>query len=127
MVYDDDAGRLREVLARVRERAGELRLRLHPEKTRLYRTSDPVAFLGFVLQRRGDGVQMRLRQDNVRRMRQRVRAMKVEYAAGGMLPEEVTARLGAWLAHARHGHTRALVEREQRAWVFRRGEVVEER
>jgi len=31
---------------RVRERAGALRLRLHPERTRLYRTSDPVAFLG---------------------------------------------------------------------------------
>lgn len=52
--------------------------------------------------------------------------MKVEYAAGGMLPEEVTARLRAWLAHAQHGHTQALVEREQRAWVFRRGEVVDE-
>lgn len=126
LVFGDDAGRLREALARVRERAGELRLRLHPEKTRLYRTSDRVAFLGFVLQRRGDGVNVRLRQDNVRRMRQRVRAMKVEYAAGGMLPEEVTARLRAWLAHAQHGHTRALVEREQRAWVFRRGEVVDE-
>lgn len=125
MIFDDDRGRLRETLARVRERADALRLRLHPDKTRLHRTSDPVPALGFVLQRRGDGVRVRVQHDNVRRMRQRVRALKVEYAAGGLRPAEVSGRLQAWLAHARHGHTRTLLERECQAWVFRRGEVVE--
>lgn len=126
LIYADDRERLRDALVVVRERAAKLRLRLHPDKTRLFRTSDPVPFLGFVLRRRGEGVHVRLRQDNVRRMRQRVRAMKIEYAAGGLLPCEVTGRLRAWLAHAQHGHTRSLVEREQKAWVFRRGEVVDD-
>lgn len=122
LVMGDDPERLREALAAARERLYALRLRLHPDKSRLHRTSDPVTFVGFVLRRRSDGgVAVRLRQDNVRRMRQRIRAMQAEYRCGGLLPAEVTARLQCWLAHARHGHTRTLLEREHARWVFRRG------
>lgn len=35
LIFDQDADRLREVLAQVQERATALRLRLHPQKTRL--------------------------------------------------------------------------------------------
>ncbi|MBK8261125.1 MAG: RNA-dependent DNA polymerase [Nannocystis sp.] len=125
LVFDDDPGRLREAMARLHGRAAELRLRLHPDKTRLHRTSDPVSFIGFVLRRRGDAVNIRLRHDNVRRMRRRVGVLKAEFAAGGLPVAEVTQRLRAWLAHAAHGHTRALLEREHQAWVFRRGELGE--
>lgn len=121
LIFADDPGRLREALARVQARTTALRLRLHPQKTRLHRTGDPVTFLGFVLQRRGDAVSIRLRHDNVARMRLRVARMQAEYAAGGLALAEVTARLTAWVAHARNGHTRALLERECQAWVFRRG------
>ncbi|MCH9685353.1 MAG: RNA-directed DNA polymerase [Deltaproteobacteria bacterium] len=122
LVFSDDRERLREALAAVRERLHTLRLRLHPAKSRLHRTRDPVGFVGFVLKRRGHGVAVRLRQDNVRRMRARLGAMQAEYAAGALSPAEVTARLGCWLAHARHGHTRTLLEREHHRWVFRRQE-----
>jgi len=120
LVFADDPGRLRAALDQLERRAAALRLRLHPQKTRLHRTTDPVSFVGFVLRRRGDAVSVRLRGDNVRRMRQRVAALRVEYAAGGLAAAEVTARLRAWLAHAAHGHTRALVEREHQRWVFQR-------
>jgi RNA-directed DNA polymerase len=121
LVFSDDRERLRAALAAVRERLYTLRLRLHPSKSRLHRTCERVGFVGFVLRRRGEGVAVRLRQDNVRRMRQRVREMQAEYASGGLPPAEVTARLTCWLAHARHGHTRTLLEQEHRRWVFRRG------
>jgi RNA-directed DNA polymerase len=121
LVFDDDPGRLRDALARIEARAHELRLRLHPSKTRLHRTADPVAFLGFVLQRVDGGVRVRLRTENVRRLRRRMAATRVLYEAGALDPEQVVVQVRAWLAHARHGHTRRLCERELSRLSFVRG------
>lgn len=120
LVFDDDATRLRDALGAIRERAHALRLRLHPNKTRLYRTSDPVAFLGFVLRRRGDAVQVRLRYENVERMRKRMGVLRALYEAGAIDSGEVSSHLHAWLAHANHGHTRAFLRSELRRLVFTR-------
>ncbi len=84
LVFDDDAGRLRDALAAIEARAHALRLRLHPEKTRLHRTSDRVGFLGFVLQRRGDGVSVRLRSENPRRFRLRMKSARALFQAGAI-------------------------------------------
>jgi hypothetical protein len=109
LIWDDDPARLREALERLHQHATRLRLRLHPGKTRLHRTTDPVAFVGFVLQRRGDGVAVRLRKDSVRRFRARVSKMRVLLEAGAIDAADVRSRVQAWLAHAKHGHTRRLV------------------
>ncbi len=50
--------------ARDRSAREALRLRLHPGKRRLHRTTERVAFLGFVSQRRVDGVEVLLRRKN---------------------------------------------------------------
>lgn len=118
LIFHRDEGRLREALFALRERACALRLRLHPDKTRLFRTTDPVSFLGFVLRRRGAGVQIRLRHDNVVRMRRRVRWLRALFAAGALDLDDITVRVRAWLAHAHHGHTRALLEAELARWSF---------
>jgi len=119
LVYSDDAGQLRAALAALDARAGALRLRLHPEKTRLHRTSDPLPFLGFVLRREGDGLRIRLRRENLIRMRRRLAVMRALFSVGAIGPDEVRSRLNAWLAHARHGHTRGLLHREVARWTFR--------
>ena len=69
-------------------------------------------FLGFVLSRRGDGVRIRLRADNVLRMRRRMAEVRALYHAGAIDLDEVTGRVRAWLADARHGHSRALCAAE---------------
>ena len=51
---------------------------------------------------------MKLRSENLQRFRARVRFMQQLYACGAIGPDEVGDRIRAWLAHARHGHTRAL-------------------
>ncbi len=112
LIYDDDASVLRDALAALHEAAIRLRLRLHPDKTRLHRTTDPVAFLGFVLQRRGDAAHVRLRHENVRRMRARMATLRSLYEAGAIDVDDLGAHLAAWLAHAKHGHTTALVRAE---------------
>jgi hypothetical protein len=43
------------------------------------------------------------------------------FEAGALDPSEVVARVRAWLAHARHGHTRTLCERELSLLAFGRG------
>ncbi len=112
LIFDNDPARLREALAALEERATALRLRLHPRKTRLYRTTDALRFLGFVLQRRGDAVAVRLLNENVRRFRRRMASTLTLWRAGAIEYEDVAARLRAWLAHAAHGHTRTLCRRE---------------
>jgi RNA-directed DNA polymerase len=118
LVFDDDAGRLRDALVAIQERAHGLRLRLHPDKTRLHRTADPVAFLGFVLRQAYGGVQVRLRTENVRRFRRRMALNRALFEAGALDACEVVARVRAWLAHARHGHTRTLCEAELARLAF---------
>lgn len=122
LIYADDEAPLRAALAALHRGAQALRLRLHPQKSRLHRTSDPVSFLGFVLRRRGRGVRVRLRHENVVRMRRRVRLLQRRFACGALQPEEVTQHLMAWLAHARHGDTRALIEQEIERWRFQLAE-----
>jgi len=112
LVFHDDPAKLRNALEHIEHCAMRLRLRLHPRKTGLHRTTESLPFLGFVLSRRGSGIDIRLRHDNVERMRKRMRVMQAMFAAGAFRVEDVRSRLLAWQAHARHGHTRALLKRE---------------
>ena len=82
-----------------------------PTKCRLHRTDERVGFLGFVLERRGDAVKVSLKTENVQRFRRRMRELRALYVAGAIEIDEVTSRVRAWLAHARHGHTRRLCRR----------------
>ena len=120
LVYHDDASRLDSALRHLEEVVLGLRLRLHPHKTRIQDTTEPLPFLGFALQRHQDAVSVRLRSENLVRMRQRVRALRALFSAGALEVDEVTARLSAWLAHVRHGHTRSLIAREITRWTFSR-------
>lgn len=70
-----------------------------------------MAFVGFILERRGDAVRVTLKTENVRRFRRRMGELRRLHAAGAIEIDEVTSRVRAWLAHARHGDTRALCER----------------
>jgi hypothetical protein len=120
LVFDDDPARLRAAWHAVVRRCDDLRLRLHPTKCRLHRTSERVVFLGFVLARRGDVVRVTLRSENVRRFRARMRELRMLYALGAVGLDDIASRVRAWLAHARHGHTRALCERVLAELAFTR-------
>ena len=78
------------------------RLRLHPRKTMILSCSEPAQFLGFELH--ADG-RRRLPEDNVRRFRNRLRGLRDRWQAGTIGPNDVDARVGAWIAHAEHADT----------------------
>jgi RNA-directed DNA polymerase len=95
-----------DVLADWRQRIGVYlagrRLKLHPRKTVILPTSEPAAFLGFVLM---PGGRRRLPDENVARFRGRLRALEDRWRAGTVTAEEARAKIGAWVAHSKHANT----------------------
>jgi retron-type reverse transcriptase len=100
-LFHDDPG----VLARWRERIAHYlrgrRLSLHAHKTVIRPTSEPAAFLGYVLLPGS----RRLPEDNVRRFRNRLRGLRDRFRTGTVSLAEVERRVEAWVAHAEHADT----------------------
>jgi len=101
LLFGDDKGQLRQMRARLDDFLSTLRLGVHARKSRVYRTQDGVTFLGW----RVFPERLRLVRTNVVRWRRRMKAMCRAYRAGKMQLTEVTVRVRAWIAHAKHGNT----------------------
>ncbi|MGA0200497.1 MAG: RNA-directed DNA polymerase, partial [Prochlorotrichaceae cyanobacterium] len=90
----------------------DLRLRLHPIKTQLFETQHGVNFVGFRIIPMGDSKPrttcIRVRNDNLRRARRRLKALQVAYAQGKADRSEIIQRLQSWEAHLKHGDTHRL-------------------
>jgi retron-type reverse transcriptase len=94
-----------------------LRLKIHPVKSQLFETRHGANFLGFrVLPDR-----IRVRTENLRRARRRLRQMQREYAQGMIGLEEVSQSIKSWIAHLEHGDTWKLREQIFANLVFTRG------
>jgi hypothetical protein len=78
------------------------RLRLHPRTTAILPTAEISRFLGYDLL--GDGGR-RLPEENVARLRGRLRGLRDRWRAGTITLQDVDARIGAWIAHAEHADT----------------------
>jgi len=116
-VFEDSKYKLWEI----RDRAGEylmenLRLKLHPVKTRVYRSDEGITFLGY---RVWPG-RIRLECGNVVRFRRRLKRMRREYSEGTMGLTEVKQRLAGWLGHARQADTVMLRRQMFDSAIFRR-------
>lgn len=89
-----------------------LRLRLHPVKTQLSETSHGVNFVGFRIIPMGEHnpktVCIRVRNDNLRRARRRMKKLQVAYAKGEIDLPKLTQRIQSWEAHLKHGDTHRL-------------------
>jgi retron-type reverse transcriptase len=100
-LFHDDAAVLAQWRYRIARHLEGRRLRLHPRKTAILPTAEPVAFLGFVLEPGG----RRLPEDNVARFRNRLRGLRDRRQAGTVARAEVEAKVAAWIAHAEHADT----------------------
>ena len=93
-----------------------LRLTLHEKKAQVSPVEDGFAFLGW----RIFPDHRKLRRENVRYAVRRMRAQRAAYARGEIDPDEITASVQAWLAHAEHGNTYRLRRRVLREFAFTR-------
>lgn len=93
------------------------RLRLHPVKTQVQRTAVGSHFVGFrVLPDR-----LRVRSENLRRARRRLREYRAAFSRGELTPAELTARVRSWIAHLQHADTWRLREHIFSSLAFTRG------
>ena len=84
-----------------------MRLRLHPRKGGVHRTTSPVPFLGFTIR----GGLKRLQRAAVVRGRRRLRASREACAAGRIDLGTYRARIDSWRGHARHATDAGFADR----------------
>jgi hypothetical protein len=111
---------LRSMRRRIDDFLAGLRLTMHERKSRVYRCSDGVTFLGW----RIFPGHTRLVRENVIRFRRRMRTMQMAFREGKTGWEEIRPRVQAWIGHARHGNTWKLREQLFGQYAFWRGSVV---
>jgi RNA-directed DNA polymerase len=100
-LFHDDPAILEGWRDRIADWLARRRLSLHPRKTQIVETRAPATFLGYVL----EPGRRRLPEDNVRRLRNRLRGLRDRWRAGTIDAAAVTARIAAWIAHAEHADT----------------------
>lgn len=78
-----------------------LRLKIHPVKSQLFETKEGINFLGFrVLPDR-----IRVRTENLRRVKRRLKIMQKDFGKGKITIYKVSQRVKSWIAHLEHGDT----------------------
>ena len=116
LLFDDSKERLAEMRHAIEDVLCGLRLRIHPRKSRVYRSSEGITFLGW----RIFPAHSRLVRGNVVRFCHRMRGMQHDYARGRIGWEDIQPRVRAWNAHAEHGDTWKLRGKIFGQFAFRR-------
>ena len=93
------------------------RLKPHPTKTRIYRATEGVEFVGFRVYPTG----RRLKRSSVRRFQERMAWYRLQYARGQMTIPKVRESIRSWVSHAAHGDTGGLVDKVLEGVTFVRG------
>jgi RNA-directed DNA polymerase len=113
-LFSEDAGFLTEARLAIEDQLATLRLRIHPIKSQLFETRLGANFVGFrVLPN-----QIRVRNDNLRRSRHRLRSHQAAYASGEITLQQLNQRIQSWIAHLEHGDTWRLRQSIFQAWSF---------
>jgi RNA-directed DNA polymerase len=117
VLFGDDKRELHAMRVEIERFLAGLRLRIHPGKSRVYRSCDGISFLGWRLFRE----RRRLAAGNVKRFRARLREMQAGYRDGDLEIDQISERIRAWIAHAAHGNTYRLREALLGQFAFVRG------
>jgi len=100
----DDHDFLVDIRFTVEAYLNRLRLKIHPIKSQLFETKQGANFLGF----RIFPTYSRVRHQNLRYARKRIRKMQQAYANGAITLSEIQQSLQSWAAHLKHGDTHQL-------------------
>jgi retron-type reverse transcriptase len=96
---------LAEVRIAIEEYLGnKLRLKIHPIKSQLFETKYGANFVGFRILPNF----IRVRTENLRRAKRRLKKMQRDYICGKISSEKVSQSIQSWFAHLEHGDTRQL-------------------
>lgn len=91
------------------------------QKSQVASIKQGIDFLGFKNYLTDDGrVIRKLKRDNVRKVKKKVKYFSAEYAAGNMELEKIKSSVQGWLGHARFGNTYRLRENVLSKLILRR-------
>lgn len=100
-LFADDRQFLVEARQAIEEYLAQLRLKIHPFKSQLFETKKGASFLGFRILT--DCI--RVRTENLRRARRRLRQLQKDYAQGKIELVDIIHSIQSWEAHLMHGDT----------------------
>ncbi|MBS1787613.1 MAG: RNA-directed DNA polymerase [Acidobacteria bacterium] len=116
-LFGDDYRQLAEARAAIEERLAALRLKIHPVKSQLFETRRGANFVGFrILPDR-----IRVRNENLRRSRRRLKKLQDDYRSGRFGLDRITQSVRSWVAHLEHGDTFRLRQQVFSLLAFARG------
>ncbi|NET31345.1 MAG: RNA-dependent DNA polymerase [Cyanothece sp. SIO1E1] len=100
-LFSDDWQFLTDCRLHIEDYLQTLRLRIHPIKSQLFETQYGANFVGF----RVFPDRIRVRNDNIRRARRRLKGMQRAYAHNHLALDQLVQQLQSWEAHLLHGDT----------------------
>jgi len=105
-LFSEDRGFLVEARSAMEDYLAGLRLRVHPVKSQLFETRYGANFLGFRVIPVGESVpkdvKIRVRAENLRRGRRRLKQLQADYASGQLDFERLDQSMQSWIAHLSH-------------------------
>ncbi len=106
-LFSNDKQQLQQARVRLENYLVQLRLKIHPIKSQIFKTQYGASFLGFrVLPDR-----IRVRNENVRRSKRRLKQMQTAYQQGDITLAAIQHAIRSWIAHLEHGDTWRLREK----------------
>jgi RNA-directed DNA polymerase len=103
-LFADNRLFLEDARQQIEEYLAILRLKIHPIKSQLFETKKGANFLGF----RVFPDRIRVRADNLKRGRRRLKKLQADYVRGNLSIDFVDRSVQGWFAHLEHGDTRKL-------------------
>ena len=100
-LFSDDREFLAAARVEIEEYLASLRVKIHPVKSQLFETRKGANFVGF----RIFPEYIRVRSENLRRGRRRLKQMQKDFASGKIGEVEIETSLQSWFAHLRHADT----------------------
>lgn len=115
-LFSNDQQFLSDARIAIEEYLTKLRVKIHPIKSQLFETRKGANWLGFrVLPDR-----IRVRAENLRRAKRRLRKLQTDYAQGNIDLNQVSQSITSWIAHLEHGDTWELRKKIFNSLVFSR-------
>lgn len=119
VAFSDSARELQDTKRAMEEYLAGLRLVLHANKSRVYRVSDGVRFLGYRIfpQHR------LLDKQNILHMRRKLQTLQQQYRDGQVNLSSIHQSIQSWIGHAAHADTWKLRARVLGGVFFQRGSI----
>ena len=116
LIFHQDKNLLWKIKEEIVRYLESLKLKLHENKCRIFKTRMGFPFLGMVIFPN----QRRLKRENVIRFKRRMIKLQKQYGKGTLDLRQIRQSICAWLGHSRHANTMKLRELLLEDIVFQR-------